>query len=88
MGDGKKHEAKNDPSFGRNLLWMSTLGINLVLSSAVGVVIGLYLDKWLKTQPVMTILFFLVGTFAGFRQIYREIRKLGSEEEKQHERNK
>lgn len=85
MESGKKQEAASGPGFKRNLLWVSTLGINLVISSAVGVVIGVFLDKWLKTQPVMTILFFCVGTAAGFRQIYREIRKLGSEEEKHDE---
>jgi ATP synthase protein I len=85
MGDEKKCEAKNGPAFKRNLLWVSTLGIQLVVSGAVGVAIGVYLDKWLKTQPVMTILFFGIGTTAGFRQIYKEIRKLGNEEERHYE---
>lgn len=77
MGDGKIPDLKKG-----DLLWLSTLGINLVLAGAAGVVIGLYLDRWLKTMPVMTILFFCIGTFAGFSQIYREIRKLGSGNER------
>lgn len=85
MNDGKNPAIKKRLHRGGDLLWLSTLGINLVLAGAAGIVIGFYLDKWLKTQPVMTIFFFCIGTFAGFRQIYKEMRKLGSDNEKQHE---
>jgi ATP synthase protein I len=86
MTDEKKGAKKKDPSELRDLLWVSTLGINLVVATGAGVVIGHYLDKWLHTQPVLTILFFLIGTFAGFRQIYVEIQKLGREDESKDER--
>jgi ATP synthase protein I len=77
---GEKEAGKNkNVSLGRDMVWLSTLGINLVLAGAAGVLIGYYLDKWLKTQPVMTIIFFCIGTAAGFRQIYKEVRKLGSD---------
>jgi ATP synthase protein I len=73
----KKGAEKKAPSDTKgNLLWVSTLGINLVASTVVGIVIGVFLDKWIGTRPVLTIVFFFIGTFAGFRQIYREIRKL------------
>ena len=75
----KKDGKKKDISLGRDMVWLSTLGINLVLAGAAGVLIGYYLDKWLKTQPVMTIVFFCIGTVAGFRQIYKEVRKLGND---------
>jgi ATP synthase protein I len=75
----KKADKKRNVSLGRDMVWLSTLGINLVLAGAAGVLIGYYLDKWLKTQPVMTIVFFCIGTIAGFRQIYREVRKLGND---------
>ena len=86
MTDEKKGKEKKEPSSMRDLLWVSTLGVNLVVATAVGVVVGHYLDKWLKTQPVLTIIFFLIGTVAGFRQIYIEIRKMGKEDEDQDER--
>ena len=73
-GEGKKVRV------GRDLLWLSTLGINLVLASAVGVVVGHFLDKWLKTGAIFTILFFFIGTFAGFRQIFKEVQKLNAED--------
>jgi len=66
-------------------MWLSTLGINLVLCTAVGLLIGYYLDKWIvSTKPVLTIAFFLLGIFAGFRQIYRDVRRInrsGDDEE-------
>ena len=69
----------------RNVMWLSTLGINLVLCTAVGLLIGYYLDKWIvSTKPVLTIAFFLLGIFAGFRQIYRDVRRInrsGDDEE-------
>jgi ATP synthase protein I len=82
MGDKKLPELQKGLHLSRDLLWLSTLGINLVLASAAGVVIGYYLDKWLKTPPVLTIVFFCIGTFAGFRQIYKDVRKLGSDNER------
>jgi len=85
MNDGKNPAAKKKLHRGGDLLWLSTLGINLVLAGAAGIAIGYFLDKWLKTQPVMTILFFCIGTFAGFRQIYKEMQKLGNDNEKPHE---
>jgi ATP synthase protein I len=65
-----------------DLLWASTLGINLVVSTAAGVLIGWFLDKLFKTSPVLTIVFFCIGTLAGFIQIYREIRKLDNDDKK------
>jgi len=59
-----------------SLLWASTLGINLVLSTVVGLVIGWFLDKWFNTAPTGVIVFFFIGTFAGFRQIYLAVKKL------------
>jgi ATP synthase protein I len=88
MTEEKKGKGKKDPSALRDLLWVSTLGINLVVATGVGVLVGHYLDKWLHTQPVLTILLFLIGTFAGFRQIYIEIRKLGREDQKKDERKR
>ena len=75
------HSSGKDSRPRNNGLWLSTLGINLVLAGAVGVVIGHFLDTWFKTQPVLTIAFFLLGTFAGFLQMYKEVQRLSKEEE-------
>ena len=47
------------------------MAADLVVTTLVGVGMGYYLDKWLETQPWMTVLFFLLGAVAGFRTVYR-----------------
>jgi F0F1-type ATP synthase assembly protein I len=82
MNSEKGSGGKKNGATGRDFVWLSTLGINLVLAGAAGVCIGYFLDKWLNTPPVLTIVFFCIGTFAGFRQIYKEVRRLGSDGKK------
>jgi ATP synthase protein I len=61
-----------------DLLWLSSLGINLILSTALGLGGGWYLDKWFHSRPWLTIIGFLLGTFAGFWQIVRAIKAIDS----------
>jgi len=48
----------------------STMGISMVLALVIGIIIGYYLDKWLKTSPVFFLIFMILGIIAGFRNIY------------------
>jgi ATP synthase protein I len=57
----------------------STLGLEMGLSVVVGVAIGYYLDKWLKTDPWFLIIFIFVGAAAGFRSLYRAMKRLERE---------
>lgn len=47
------------------------LGTEMVTATLIGVGMGYGLDKWLGTQPWLTLLFFLFGSVAGFRNMYR-----------------
>jgi len=38
----------------------------MVTSSLIGLGIGYYLDKFLKTSPIFTLIFLLLGIIAGF----------------------
>ena len=58
----------------------STLGLEMGLSVAVGVGIGYYLDKWLKTEPWFLIIFIFFGVAAGFRRLYRAAKRLQKED--------
>jgi len=60
----------------RQIASYSTLGLEMGLSVVVGAVIGYYLDKWLKTEPWLLIIFFLFGVVAGFRSLYRALKRL------------
>jgi ATP synthase protein I len=59
----------------RQLLEASSVGINLVLATFAGFAIGYFLDKFLGTFPWLTILFFILGVIAGFRELIRVARK-------------
>lgn len=46
-------------------------GLEVVSALAVGVVIGLLLDRWLGTRPWLFLLFFVAGAAAGVLNLYR-----------------
>jgi len=64
----------------RQIASYSTLGLEMGLSVAVGAVIGYYLDKWLDTEPWFLIIFLLFGVVAGFRSLYRALKRLQRED--------
>jgi len=58
----------------------STLGLEMGLSVAVGAAIGYYLDQWLKTEPWLLICFIFFGVAAGYRSLYRALKRLQKED--------
>jgi len=65
---------------------LSTVGISVVVAIAIGVFIGLKLDKWLGTDPWFFFIFLFFGIVAGFRNIYimtgKEIRRDDTDSDK------
>lgn len=55
----------------RILANVSSMGISVVAAIAIGVAMGLQLDKWFNTAPWFFYIFLLFGIIAGFRNIYR-----------------
>lgn len=47
------------------------LGVELVAALAVGVGIGLLLDRWLGTAPWLMLVFILLGMASGLLNVYR-----------------
>ncbi len=64
-------------SLWRQLAGLSSLGIILGASIALGAAIGIALDRWLKTSPWFTILFFLFGVAAGFVNLLKDLKRWG-----------
>ncbi len=56
------------------------LGTDLVAGVAVGGLIGFWLDRWFDTAPFGFILFFLLGTAAGFLNVFRTARQIQEEQ--------
>ena len=64
----------------KQIAYYSTIGLEMGLAVAVGVGIGYYLDKWLGTDPWLLIVFLLFGIVAGFRSLYRALKRLERED--------
>ncbi len=72
----------------RSLLDLSTIGLNLVLATFVGLGMGYGLDRvfdkylGMKTSPWFTIIFLILGIIAGFREMIRMARKYNADNQK------
>lgn len=70
---------ENKKSLIKTLGLVSSMGISVALAIAIGVYVGLTLDRWLGTKPWFFFIFLFFGIAAGFRNIYiiagREIKK-------------
>ncbi len=53
------------------------IGVEFVSAVGVGVGIGLLLDYWLETKPWLMVVFFLLGSAAGFLNIFRTMSGYG-----------
>jgi len=61
--------------FWRQVLDASTVPLNLVTATFVGLAIGYGLDSLLGTSPWLTVVFLILGIIAGFRELFRYARK-------------
>jgi ATP synthase protein I len=59
---------------------VSVIGIQLAVSTIVGAGIGYLLDRWLGTEPWLLVLFFILGTIAGFREMFRVVSQASEDE--------
>jgi|LNFM01.1.fsa_nt_gb ATP synthase protein I len=66
---GQRPEAKSRTGRSEAMGRAMKLSSELVGGVVVGGAIGWYLDSWLQTKPWLFILFFLIGTAAGMRNL-------------------
>jgi ATP synthase protein I len=71
----------------RRLAELSSLGLMLPSSIAVGLAIGYFLDKLLGTHPWLLGIFTLLGIASGFLSLVRGLKKLGIEGDQENEDN-
>jgi ATP synthase protein I len=76
MGEG--------PSPWRSLGGLATVGMTVVVATAGATIGGYYLDRWLGTSPVFTLIGLGVGIGVGCREFFRMIKR--AEEEERDER--
>ncbi len=58
-----------------NTLSASSIGLELGLSVAIGLLVGWWLDQHLGTQPWLMLLWLVFGLVAGFRGVVRAIKR-------------
>ncbi len=71
-----------EPSPWRSFGGLATVGITFVVAIAGATIGGYYLDRWLGTLPVFTLIGLGVGIAAGFREFFRMIKRAREEEER------
>ncbi len=49
----------------------SSLGIEMGVSIVIGLLIGLWLDRLFGTKPWLTVVFFIFGVAAGFKNVIK-----------------
>jgi ATP synthase protein I len=65
----------------RKLAALSSLGLMLPSSIAVGLFMGYFLDKLLGTDPWLLIILTLFGVASGFLSLFRGLKKYGVEKD-------
>ncbi len=76
MDNDKKGGPDKKGSLG-GVLFLSSIGMSMVASILIGLVIGIYLDRYFDTKPWLTIVFIFIGVAAGFKNIYNTVKKYG-----------
>jgi F0F1-type ATP synthase assembly protein I len=65
---------ENDKAFLKSVVktlgQLSSVGISMAVAIAIGVFIGLNLDRWFGTGHLFFYIFLLIGIAAGFRNVF------------------
>ncbi len=69
----------------RQLMEAASLGLTLPSGIAIGMFFGYWLDKWLKTDPWMIIIWTLLGVASGLISLLRGLKKFIRESESEKE---
>lgn len=55
------------------------IGAELISALVVGTAIGWFLDRWLDTRPLMTIIFIFLGGAAGILNVFRSAMRMADD---------
>ena len=63
------------PSPWGSLGMLASVGITLVVATAGAMIGGYFVDRWLNSSPWFTLIGLGVGMVAGFRNLFRSIKR-------------
>ena len=72
----KSHQSESMSKKESGVSFGFKISTELVAALVVGVGIGLLVDNYFNTKPFGLIIFFILGAFAGFLNIYRVMRRI------------
>ena len=72
----KSHQSDSAPKKESGVSFGFKISTELVAALVVGVGIGLLVDNYFNTKPFGLIIFFILGAFAGFLNVYRVMRRI------------
>ena len=55
------------------------LGLQLAVTVTLMVFLGIWLDDYFETQPILTIVFAFLGVFAGLYNFIKSVQKAGND---------
>ena len=67
---------KSKPNIESSASFGFKISTELVAALIIGVGMGLLVDNYLGTKPIGLIIFFILGAFAGFLNVYRIMRRI------------
>ena len=77
----KSHQSESMSKKESGVSFGFKISTELVAALVVGVGIGLLVDNYFNTKPFGLIIFFILGAFAGFLNIYRVMRRIEKQQE-------
>ncbi len=54
----------------------SVMGLHMVTHTLVGAAAGYFLDRWLDTKPWLLLVFLVLGSAAGFKSVYVDLKQV------------
>lgn len=66
----------------RGLGTLASMGVTLAASTFIGLLIGIYLDKYFGTKPVLMLVFLVFGIISGFKSMYMAAKRYGDSSDK------
>ncbi len=81
MPQGRENSDKSPTRAGMSrTLGLATLGITMAASVGIGAGIGVWLDGRWGTEPWLTVIGVLLGSAAGFLELWRTVQRASDED--------